>query len=442
MPNQFKLRTITYFIDRQCGTDAEWAADVHAAAGFLRRAEALYTGAGYEVQTLRVATRALAGVGSIEAALALAACLERAAEAAGLSFLNLGSTSDPALLAALPRLSAASLARGFTSFSWDWQPDTGPAQARAAAAAILAMAAETHGAGNFRFGVSFNCPPEIPYFPAAKAGARRGFAIGTENSGLLFSAFSAAAAEHARLPGGGGGHGDVLALARRSLAAEMEAALRPVEALALQLAAAVGQEEEYLGIDASIAPALERPSLADAYEALGLGRFGGSGTLAISALITGVLKALPVLLTGYCGLMLPVCEDSGLAEAADRVRMMLWAHRWLLRLPAPAVVACMPHGHAAIAEAQRSGRCREASASKAYSTSPPSAAAASTRCRCRAPAPTRPRRRRRGWRAASPPCSWTWRPWPSASTNPSAAGCCRCRGRAPGSRRPSPAPTC
>lgn len=314
MPKMFKLRTLTYFVDRERGTDAEWAAELYAAAEFLRRAEALYTGAGYEVQTLRVATRALAAASSIEAALALAAVLERAAEAAGISFLNLGSTSDLALLPALPRLSAASLAKGFTSFSFDWQPEMGPAQARAAAAAILAMAAETGGAGNFRFGVSFNCQPEIPYFPAAKAGGRRGWAIGTENTGLLFEAFRAAAAEQARAPGAG--H-DVLALARRSLAAEMEAALRPVEALALRLAAESGQE--FLGIDASVAPALERPSLADAYEALGLGRFGGSGTLAVSAMITGVLKALPLRLTGYSGLMLPVCEDSGLAEAADRV---------------------------------------------------------------------------------------------------------------------------
>jgi hypothetical protein len=29
----------------------------------------------------------------------------------------------------------------------------------------------------------------------------------------------------------------------------------------------------------------------------------------VSALITKVLKALPLRLTGYCGLMLAVCED-------------------------------------------------------------------------------------------------------------------------------------
>ncbi len=57
-------------------------------------------------------------------------------------------------------------------------------------------------------------------------------------------------------------------------------ALQPVEALAEQLATATGQP--YLGIDASLAPALEPPSIPAAYELLGLGRFGGAGTLAVS----------------------------------------------------------------------------------------------------------------------------------------------------------------
>lgn len=57
-------------------------------------------------------------------------------------------------------------------------------------------------------------------------------------------------------------------------------ALQPVETLAQQLAAAAGQP--FLGIDASLAPALEPPSIPAAYELLGLGRFGGAGTLAIS----------------------------------------------------------------------------------------------------------------------------------------------------------------
>lgn len=41
--------------------------------------------------------------------------------------------------------------------------------------------------------------------------------------------------------------------------------------------------------------------------------------------ITAALKSLPVKLCGYSGLMLPVCEDSRLAAAADEGRLSLQA---------------------------------------------------------------------------------------------------------------------
>ena len=74
------------------------------------------------------------------------------------------------------------------------------------------------------------------------------------------------------------------------------------------------------GIDASICPGLDTPPMPDAFELLGIGRFGGAGTTAVAALVTGVLKALPLRLCGYTGLMLPVCEDAGLAARAQHVR--------------------------------------------------------------------------------------------------------------------------
>lgn len=46
--------------------------------------------------------------------------------------------------------------------------------------------------------------------------------------------------------------------------------------------------------------------------------FGGPGTVAAAAAITTALQALPgIERTGYCGLMLPVCEDRRLAELAS-----------------------------------------------------------------------------------------------------------------------------
>lgn len=148
-------------------------------------------------------------------------------------------------------------------------------EARQLAAAIHGLAEQTAGAGNFRFGVSFNCRPGIPYFPVAAAGPNTvGFAIGTENSGLLHAAFQQAAASAQS------SSDSILDAAQASLQAVMAEALGPVQGLAEQLAAATGQP--YLGIDASIAPALEPPTIPEAYELLGLGRFGSCGTLAVS----------------------------------------------------------------------------------------------------------------------------------------------------------------
>lgn len=47
------------------------------------------------------------------------------------------------------------------------------------------------------------------------------------------------------------------------------------------------------------------------------GKFGCWGTLAISEMLTRVLKNVSVKICGYSGLMLPVCEDVGLTTRAN-----------------------------------------------------------------------------------------------------------------------------
>lgn len=57
-------------------------------------------------------------------------------------------------------------------------------------------------------------------------------------------------------------------------------------------------------------------SLSEAFESVGLGPFGGPGTLAVAERVTAAVKTLPgIATTGYCGLMLPLAEDAGLAAA-------------------------------------------------------------------------------------------------------------------------------
>ena len=77
----------------------------------------------------------------------------------------------------------------------------------------------------------------------------------------------------------------------------------------------------FLGIDTSLNPSLEDGgSVASAMEQLAeIDMFGGLGTLAAAAALTTAIQSLPgIKLTGYCGLMLPVCEDQRLAELAKK----------------------------------------------------------------------------------------------------------------------------
>jgi uncharacterized protein (UPF0210 family) len=48
-----------------------------------------------------------------------------------------------------------------------------------------------------------------------------------------------------------------------------------------------------------------------------------SAIAAAAERITAALKSLPIKLCGYSGLMLPVCEDGGLAQAVNEGRISI-----------------------------------------------------------------------------------------------------------------------
>jgi len=104
--------------------------------------------------------------------------------------------------------------------------------------------------------------------------------------------------------------------AEKNLKIIFEKELKKIEKLAKKIEKKF--KINYKGIDSSLNPSLnKKESIAFAYEKLGLGKFGNPGTLAISSIITRVLKNLSVKTCGYSGLMLPVCEDFGLAKRAN-----------------------------------------------------------------------------------------------------------------------------
>jgi uncharacterized protein len=83
-----------------------------------------------------------------------------------------------------------------------------------------------------------------------------------------------------------------------------------------------GSDWKYGGIDLSPAP-LKDVSIGRAVENFLGAPVGSSGTLGTAALITRALKAIPVKQAGYSGLMLPILEDTVLAQRWSEGRLSI-----------------------------------------------------------------------------------------------------------------------
>ncbi len=295
-----KIRTITLFLHRSLDAAAlRWTGQT------LSRAAERFADAGYEVQTRRIALAhwdvGLGRVGvkeRIEATKVLAdGCAEHRIDMCGV-----GAARDPAQIEHL-----ADILAQYPDFNGaaDAVNDLGmvdTAAIRAAAKAVKALQAATPaGLGPFQFACGFHIRPETPFFPVAQHRGGESFAIGFENSDLVVKAFAGA---------------DSLTEASARLLQVLTEAHAPIVDLAVALQNELGVR--FAGADHSIAPSLEpSESLAHAFTSVGV-NFGRRGTLAACGAMTDALAAIPGPRCGYCGLMLAVLEDVGLAEAASR----------------------------------------------------------------------------------------------------------------------------
>ena len=298
-----KIRTITTGISL---TSTKEAAKIGRVAEFNRQAQGYFESQGYVVQSTRVTTNPwgdyLTGLSPTEIVAEIVA-LDQLGQELELDFLNIGCAKTPEEIALIPEINSQTSARIYASSKiGEAQAGINWANARESARAIQRISQQTeNGYGNFRFCAWANCLPGIPFFPASYHEGEISFAIGLECSDSVSQAFAAA---------------DSLAAGAEKLGEILAEALQKIEAIAAYLSQQSGFS--YGGIDASVTPSLEpKESLAFAYESLGFGKFGQPATLAISASITEVLKKLPVKTCGYSGLMLPVCEDVGLAQRAN-----------------------------------------------------------------------------------------------------------------------------
>jgi uncharacterized protein (UPF0210 family) len=232
---------------------------------------------------------------------------EAAARAAGIEFLSFGRIPASGYEFVANEMAAILAAGEVGFFSADLIDGNLPcvAMAAACARAVKQLASSTpNGFGNLRFAATANCPPNIPFLPAAyHGGGVPRFAIAVQGADVVVDALS-----------GPGGISEI----EDRVVAGLETAAAPIERLAEQLA----REHAYpfVGIDLSPAPfPSDDVSIGGALEAAGVDRFGAPGTLYAAAMVTRAIRRTRLKRSGFSGLMLPVLEDSVLARrAAER----------------------------------------------------------------------------------------------------------------------------
>ncbi len=295
-----KIRAITAFINLD---RAQYQQQVADALKMLRRAQTTFESRGYQVQTIRIATQPFPeytkGL-TKEQAIAFfkeydaLAVKEKFAAAIGPAMLNAGDSDSQAdllaeILSNTKTLNASLVVAGEDGVRWN---------AVGAAARVMKKLEESeHSQGNFRFAAIAMVPPLTPFFPAAyHTGFGHQFAIALESANIVAAAFKDARD---------------LGMARQRLIDSLASTAFDVE----HQAGRVNQETgwAYMGIDLSPAPSGD-VSIGAAIENLTTQPFGMSGTLTAAATITAAVKDVKVKQTGYTGLMLPILEDSRLAQ--------------------------------------------------------------------------------------------------------------------------------
>jgi len=307
--SKVKIRAITAFVNLD---RTQYQIQITDALKMLKRARTIFESRGFPVQTIRIATQPfpqyIQGL-SNEQALAFfrnydaMAAQEGFAASIGPAMLNPGDSPAQAdLLADILKntkvLNGSLVVAGEDGVRW---PAVG------AAARVMKQLEDTeHSQGNFRFAAIAMVKPLTPFFPAAyHDGFGHQFAIALESANLVADSFKDA---------------PDLATARRRLMDALS-----TEAFAIQAEAGRVDSETgwaYVGIDLSPAP-LKDVSIGAAIENLTTQPIGSSGTLTAAATITAALRDIQVKQTGYSGLMLPILEDSRLAQRWSEGRLSI-----------------------------------------------------------------------------------------------------------------------
>ncbi len=300
-----KIRSITIFAALASVENREELASLGTFAQAARRA---YNVAGLDVQTVRLATAMPSPPPPPwrEAPAEAAARLEAAARAHGFEYIALGPL-DQTLLPHLPAMLAATQSLFASAVLLPPCGETVDIETLRTSARVIREAMQIEGGfGNLRFAALAHVPPLTPFFPAAyHDGGPPTFAIATQAADLALVACRGARDADA---------------ARHRLIAALEIHAERIAAVARRLDRAEGPH--FVGIDFSPAPfPTPEESIGAALEALSGVPLGAAGTLTAAATLTDALRQAHFPRAGFCGLMLPVLEDTVLARRAAEGRL-------------------------------------------------------------------------------------------------------------------------
>jgi uncharacterized protein (UPF0210 family) len=305
-----KIRAITAFINVD---PAQYEQQVAETMHMLRRAKTIFESRGFVVETLRIAsqpfpeyTKGMTTQQAIAFFQKYDALAEKENFTVGIGPAMLDASDSQAqtdllasILASSKHLRGSIVIAGEDGVRWK--------AIGAAARAIKKLEDETeHSQGNFSLSAIAMVPPYSPFFTAAyHTGFGHQFAIGLESANVVEAAFKDAP--------------DIETARSRLTDMLLDQALE-IERHANRVDQETGWR--YMGIDLSPAP-LKEVSIGAAIEELIKQPFGSSGTLTAAGTITAAIKGIQVKQTGYNGLMLPILEDSRLAERWGEGRVSL-----------------------------------------------------------------------------------------------------------------------
>jgi len=295
-----KIRSITYFCNPKYPLNEKI---LRKAGKFLTIAKSAYEAAGFEVQTVRLATIPFPKILGAEYLDKLPEYTRQIADIA--QQLNIGYFSLGHALPGIPRSyevipDAIFVSKNafFSGVMADTTRGLDLAAIRACAEIIVKCATiESNGFANLQFAALANVKAGAPFLPAAYHYKNTpAFAIATESADLAVDAFANA---------------KTMDEGRKTLTAEIEKHGKKLAQVANSL------DCKFYGIDFSLAPFPDDAhSLGNAVEKMGIPKIGLHGSLAAAAILTESIDRANFPHTGFSGFMQPVLEDSVLAKRA------------------------------------------------------------------------------------------------------------------------------